>query len=262
MHTGADPFGCDPQEALSIRSSLALLSVLVWIGYNSRTLGSNPFGCRVDARIRSIVQNWCRCETRLVFIIKYKGFLYAVGSVFSYPHYFGSDPYQWCHTGSVWIGSKREQIQNGSAPVYIKPQRAQQNVCTCVNRDLNKHAHKKCPRSEKLALSSLLRAFTLKIFSGPTMVGLIVNSEYKRMSSTLSVNSSLKINKMALLLTKNKFKIAFCSCLRTSILQNFSRPNHCGPYNRHWLSCMLKVFDSHAWPSCPYRYLNSQRTML
>ena len=40
------------------------------------------------------------------------------------------------------------------------------------------------------------------IFSGPTMVGLIVGSGYEKISNTLYVNSAYKISKMALLFVK------------------------------------------------------------
>ena len=41
-----------------------------------------------------------------------------------------------------------------------------------------------------------------EIFSGPTMVGLIVGSGYEKTSNTLYVNSAYKISKMALLFAK------------------------------------------------------------
>ena len=47
------------------------------------------------------------------------------------------------------------------------------------------------------------------------MVGYIVDSEYERISNTVSVNSAQKITKMALLFGKTKFKVAFSSRLRT-----------------------------------------------
>ena len=49
------------------------------------------------------------------------------------------------------------------------------------------------------------------------MVGLIVDSGYERLSSTISTT----ISKMALLCAKTKLKICF------------SRPNHVGPYSRN-----------------------------
>ena len=56
-----------------------------------------------------------------------------------------------------------------------------------------------------------------------TMVGLIVDSGYERLSSTLSANSIYKISKMALFFAKPKLKIAFSSQLRTSILKMLFR---------------------------------------
>ena len=51
----------------------------------------------------------------------------------------------------------------------------------------------------KLAFSSLLRTYILKIFSvSPTIVGPI-DSRHERMSITLSVNSGSKISEMAVL---------------------------------------------------------------
>ena len=62
------------------------------------------------------------------------------------------------------------------------------------------------------------------------MVGLIVDSGYKRISDTLFVNSSLKISKMPLLLfIETMLNIAFSSRLRTSILKIVQGPTMVGP---------------------------------
>ena len=50
-----------------------------------------------------------------------------------------------------------------------------------------------------------------------------MDSGYERISNMLSVNFAEKINKMALLLARIKFKLAFSSHLRTSILEIFLR---------------------------------------
>ena len=68
-----------------------------------------------------------------------------------------------------------------------------------------------------------------ELFSGPSMVDLILDSRYERISSTLSVNSALNIIKMALLFVRITFKKAFSSRLRTSVLKLFSGPNHGKP---------------------------------
>ena len=86
VHTGANPFSSDPKLE---RIGLAYTRDLYPIQFASAIRTS------VDRISTDPIQNWCRCETRLIFIIKYKGFLYAVRSLFSHPHYFGSDPYQW-----------------------------------------------------------------------------------------------------------------------------------------------------------------------
>ena len=65
------------------------------------------------------------------------------------------------------------------------------------------------------------------------MVGLIVDSGYERLSSTLFVNSVYNSSKMALVFAKTKLNISFFSQLRTSILKMFSGPKHGGPYSRN-----------------------------
>ena len=54
-----------------------------------------------------------------------------------------------------------------------------------------------------------------------------VHSRYKRISNKLSVNSALKINKMALFFARIKLGIVFSRRLRTYTF--FSGPNQCGP---------------------------------
>ena len=50
-----------------------------------------------------------------------------------------------------------------------------------------------------------------------------MDSEYKGMSDTLSINSAQKVNKMALLFERLKFKIVASSRLRTYTLKIFSQ---------------------------------------
>ena len=75
------------------------LSDPVWVcypyssGWNKITVPIWISSIQVPWGRKDPIQNWSRCKKRLVFIIKYKGFLYAVGSLFSHPHYL--DPYQW-----------------------------------------------------------------------------------------------------------------------------------------------------------------------
>ena len=51
------------------------------------------------------------------------------------------------------------------------------------------------------------------------MMGLIADSGYERISTTLSVNSAQKFSNMTLLFVKSMFKIAFSSRPRTSIVK-------------------------------------------
>ena len=61
------------------------------------------------------------------------------------------------------------------------------------------------------------------------MLGLIVDLGYERIFKTLSVNSALKMSRMALLFVKTLFNIAFSSSLRTSILKIVPGPTTVGP---------------------------------
>ena len=57
---------------------------------------------------RDPIQNWSGCETRLVVSFYIRTPLGRIRS-------------SAVHTGPVWIGPKKEQIQNGSAPVCTMP---------------------------------------------------------------------------------------------------------------------------------------------
>ena len=114
MHTGADTLGFITKlERIGLaytRDFLLSDSVLVCYFYSS---GSDRIAVTVWIWSSQVlwgrtdpIQNWSRCEARLIFIIKHKGFLYAVGSLFHMRTSLDRIYNSGVQTGDVWIGSK------------------------------------------------------------------------------------------------------------------------------------------------------------
>ena len=94
------------------------LSDQIWLCY-AYQFGSDPFRSRGDARIRSRFGADVR-----------RGLLLSLNARVFFTHQEASFDIHitWerihisdVHSGPVWIGFKREKIQNGSAPVCTKP---------------------------------------------------------------------------------------------------------------------------------------------
>ena len=97
-----------------MRTHGASLDLIEW----PYQFGSDSFGSRVDARIRpgsgadatrdlfSLLSTRVSCMQQEV--------CFHIRTTMDQIHASG------IHSGPVWIGSKREQIQNGSAPVCTK----------------------------------------------------------------------------------------------------------------------------------------------
>ena len=97
----------------------------------------------------------------------------------------------------------------------------------------------------------------------------IVDTGYKGLSDTLSVNSAYKISKMALLFAKSEFEVAFSSRLRTSILKIglrtsilkiFAGPTVVDPIVDNWLLESVECVERFRYPCLPL--VNSQNTLL
>jgi len=109
-----------------------------------------------------------------------------------------------------------------------------------------------CKNNLKRSFSCHQRSLIFKFFSsGPTMIGPIVDSEYKGVSSTHSVNFAYKTLVMAIL-SSNILQKPIQLSENFNFEHVFSGPNHGGHYNRYWrMPIILKVFDSHAYPPVP-----------